>query len=447
MGDVKNIVLPKALALVPISNRKKGTKIRYIWSLMQHVKLLKCSMCGREHSLSEGLVMCPRRDNGRLDIVYDYESIGENLSRKALEQRRGGLWKYEELLPVDKKYSSGLSVGDTPLFRAVRLGEKLRATNVIIKDETRGPSASFKDRSMAVGVAKAIELGYSAVVTASSGNAAAALAAQSAAAGLQCTAFVIDSASLGKLAQLIQYGAKVFRVKGLGSEDPTVRMMLLCAERYGWYPCPSFDAFNPYQVEGPKTISYEAIEQLGWEIPDWVLVPSGAGCLMAGLWKGFKDFYELGFARSMPRLVVIQSTGNAPIVRAYEQGRRGHNIEPWGCPKTIATGLEDPYPWDGDAALDAARETKGTCVAVEDTLILEAQRLLASKEGVFGEPSGVAGLAGLMRLLDDGTIDSKDKVLVPITGSGMKDLSMLENEAKAVPAIEPLPGTLERLLG
>ena len=413
---------------------------------MPHIKLIKCSKCGGEHDPSEQILLCPERDYGRLDIIYDYESIKELLSRSILEERRGGVWKYRELLPAEESYAPKLESGPAPLIRAQRLGESLNSTSLFIKDETRGPTGSFKDSSMVVGVAKAVELGYTVTVTASSGNAAAALAAHSAAAGLECTAFVLEFASPSKIAQLINYGARVVKVKGLGMEDPTVKMMLATMDKFNWYPCPSFGPFNPYQVEGPKTMAYEMVEQLGWRVPDWVLVPSGAGCLMAGLWKGFRDFRELGLTDRMPRLVVVQSTGNAPIVRAYVAGRAGHDISPWEEPKTIATGLSDPYPWDGDAALQAVRETDGTCVAVPDKLILKAQRLLASKEGIFGEPSGVAGVAGLMSLLESGVIGKAECVVVPVTGSGLKDTGVIEKEAKRVPTIEPIPEQFEKML-
>jgi threonine synthase len=413
---------------------------------MLHIKTLKCSKCGKEYNPSEGLLLCPKRDYGRLDIIYDYESLKEVLSRSILEERRGGVWKYRELLPAEESHAPKLGAGNTPLIKALRLGETLKSTNLFLKDETRGPTGSFKDRSMAVGVAKAVELGYTTTVTASSGNAAAALAAHSAAAGLECTAFVLDFASHSKLAQLINYGARVVKVKGLGKEDPTVKMMIAIMDKYNWYPCPSFGPFNPYQVEGPKTISYEIVEQLGWRVPDWILVPSGAGCLMAGLWKGFKDFKELGLIDSMPRLVVVQSTGNAPIVRAYVAGRAGHDISPWEEPKTIATGLSDPYPWDGDAALQAVRETDGTCIAVPDKLILVAQKLLASKEGVFGEPSGVVGIAGFMTLLEKGVIGKTDCVVVPVTGSGLKETDVIEKETEKIPTIEPIPEQFDRIL-
>ncbi|MDD1776256.1 MAG: threonine synthase [Candidatus Methanomethylicus sp.] len=403
---------------------------------MSCAKSMRCSKCGGVHDLSEGLLMCPKGDKGRLDIIYDYDSARETLGRGAVENRKSGLWKCFELLPTAESNCPKLGIGGTPIIKAERLSPFIGIDNLILKDETRGPTSSFKDRSMAVGIAKAIELGYRTTVTASSGNAAAALSAQSAAAGLNCVAFVVEIAASEKLAQLLSYGAKVVRVRGLGSEDPTVKMMLSSYNEFGWYLCPSFGPFNPYQVEGPKTISFEICEQLGWALPDWILVPSGAGCFMAGLWKGFKDFHELGLIDSIPHLVVVQSSGNAPIVRAFQQGKRGHNIDPWEKPDTIATGLEDPYPWDGDAALEAVDETGGTCIAVNDDSIILAQRLLASKQGIFGEPSGVAGLAGLMALMNDGLIDRKDRVLLPITGSGLKDLGPIKQEVESVPTID-----------
>jgi threonine synthase len=176
---------------------------------------------------------------------------------------------------------------------------------------------------------------------------------------------------------------------------------------------------------------------LNWEVPDWLFIPVGGGGLLAGNWKGFKEFETLGFISSLPKIVAVQSTGCAPLVRAYEQGRDPFDIEPWGKPETIATGLEDPFPWDGDAALRAIRESRGTAVSVTNEEILEAQKLLAKEEGIFAEPSGVASLAGLMKLLDEGIIGSGDLVVVEITGSGLKDPDVISEHLGLPPVIEP----------
>jgi threonine synthase len=385
-------------------------------------------------------------DDGRLDISYDYDALRGSVNMETLSKRQRGVWKYRELLPVnDPKNIVTLGEGGTPFLPAHRLGEKLGLANLWLLDDTRNPTASFKDRPMTVGVSKAVELGYKTVVSASSGNAAAALSAYSAKAGLRCITFVPEMASIGKLAQLTMYGAHVVKVRGLESgEDPTVKMLKAVCDKNNWYPCPSFGPMNPYQAEGPKTMAYEIIEGLGWEIPDWVFVPVGAGGALAGNWKGFLDFQKLGFIKSMPRMAAVQSTGCAPVIRAYEQGAGPKDIVPWEMPDSIATGLMDPYPWDGDAAIVAIRSSHGTAVSVSNEEILEAQRKLAKLEGIFAEPSGVTSLAGLIKERE--SIDRADCVVVEITGSGLKDPNVATKGMPEIPVIDPSLQELERVL-
>lgn len=383
--------------------------------------------------------MCENEDGGRLDIHYDYSAIAEKVNRQTLSRRSSNVWKYFEFLPIKSKRSIvSLESGGTPLLRATKLASRLGFRHLYLKDETRSPTGSFKDRSMTVGVSKAVEFAAGTTVTASSGNAAAALAAHSALAGLNCFAFVLESAPEVKLAQIQLYGTKVIRVKAVEKgKDPTVQMLTAVVEKYGWYPCPSFGPFNPYQVEGPKTMTYEMIEDLGWSSPDWVLVPTGSGCLLTGIWKGFKDFHKMDFTDSVSKLAAIQSEGCAPLVRAYKKRADPSHIEPWDHPTTIAGGLSDVFPWDGDAALDALKETKGIAEAVSDREILEAQRLLASTEGIFAEPTGVASLAGLIRLANANEIRKDEKVVVLITGNGLKDPGAAINQFQKPPTIKP----------
>ena len=415
--------------------------------MVSYVKYLKCSRCGKVYYLDQKPIVCENKDLGRLDIYYDYEKVKEVFSKHILKGRRFYMWRYRELMPVrEDKNIVTLGEGGTPLIKAKRLAEELKVKNLYLKDETRNPTGSFKDRGMSVAVSMAVEFGYKVTVTASSGNAAAALAAYSAKAGLETYAFVIEEAGYGKVAQLLFYGAKVFRVKGLGKEDPTVKMMKLTYEKYGWYPSPSFGPFNPYQIEGPKTISYEVVEQLNWNIPDWVMVPVGAAALLTSVWKGFRDFKELGFIDNLPRLAAIQSTGNPPFVRAWKEKAEPFKIKPWPKPETIATGLEDPYPWDHDGGLKALQETKGVAEEVSDELILKAMKMLAKYEGIFAEPSGVASLAGYMKLLEEGVIDRGDTVVVLITGHGLKDPDIVKKVSGDAPKIEPKLEDFERAL-
>ena len=367
--------------------------------------------------------MCKKRDFGRLDIEYDYDAVSAKLTRASLKSRGArDVWRYEELLPVRQKFAVKLGEGSTPLIHAKRLGEKLGISKLYLKDETRNPTASFKDRAMAVGIAKAVELGKRDVAIASSGNAAASLAAYSAAAGIRCHAFVPDDAAVGKIAQLMLYGATILTCKQeKEGEDATVQAMLRAVDESGYYPCPSFGPFNPYQVEGPKTVSFELYEQHEWDETDWILAPTGSGCLLTGLWKGLQDLRGVGLADSYPRLVSVQPKGNQALTKAINKHLRFDQIVPEAYPESVASGLLDPFPWDGDSALTAIERTNGAGVSVDDRAIMQAVRDLAAYEGVFAEPSGAAGVAGLRKLIREGVVGRDDTSVVLVTGSGLKE--------------------------
>jgi threonine synthase len=291
---------------------------------------------------------------------------------------------------------------------------------------------------MTVGVSKAKEHGATVLASASSGNAAAALAAYCARAGFTCFCFVPDIAPMGKIAQLLLYGAKVVRVQGLHKgDDPTVTLLRDACSTFGWTYCPSFGPFNPYQAEGPKTLAYEVIEQLNWKAPDVAYVQVGAGGLLGGQWRGFVDFETLGLVKSIPRMIAVQATGCAPLVRAYQNNQEPFAITPWPSPHSVAEGLCDPLPWDGDLALAAVRESGGSALAVDDDAILHAQQLLAKFEGIFAEPTGVTGLAGLIKELESGVQDPKETILVEATGGGLKDQDIVIQRVKIPPVIDP----------
>jgi threonine synthase len=291
---------------------------------------------------------------------------------------------------------------------------------------------------MTVGVSMAKEHGMSTLASASSGNAAAALAAYCARAGFDCYCFVPDIAPMGKIAQLLLYGAKVVRLRGLHKgDDPTVQLLQKACATYGWTPCPSFGPFNPYQAEGPKTLAYEIIQQRNWTVPDVAYVQVGAGGLLGGQWRGFKDFSTLDLIKTQPRMIAVQASGCAPLVRAFTTNQNGFNITPWDSPHSVAEGLCDPLPWDGDLALTAIRESKGTALSVNDPAILHAQKLLAKYEGIFAEPSGVTGLAGLITQLESGAQDPSETILIEATGGGLKDQDIVIQNIQAPPIIDP----------
>ena len=368
-------------------------------------------------------MMCRKKDLGRLDVVYDYDRVSERFDRRGLASRNSrDIWRYEELLPVSSGYAVKLGEGGTPLIHAHRLGEKLGMKHLYLKDDTRNPTASFKDRAMAVGSAKAVELKKDDVAIASSGNAAASLAAYSAVAGMKCHAFVPPDASAGKIAQLLLYGASITRCEQVKEgEDATVQAMLAAVDSFGYYPCPSFGPFNPYQVEGPKTIMYELYEQMAWETLDAVLVPTGSGCLLTGIWKGLRDLRELDLIKAFPRIIAVQPAGNQALVKAIQRGTPFEDIIPQPYPASVAGGLLDPYPWDGDSAMTGVSKTHGTGVSVGDRDIIRSVRELAANEGIFAEPSGAVGLAGLEKLLSNDGVGKDERAVILVTGSGLKE--------------------------
>ncbi|TFF67573.1 threonine synthase [Candidatus Thorarchaeota archaeon] len=407
---------------------------------------IKCAKCGKTYS--EDSVPANDGCGGRIDFEIDIEALKEKVSKEALSEREGGLWKYFEFMPVRTRTSAvSLGEGNTPLIPSRRLADAWNLKNLILKNEIVNPSGSFKDRPVCVGVSRALEDGAETVSAASSGNAAAAMSTYAARAGLQAVVFVPEDAPKGKLIHLRALGARVFRVKKVKQGvDPTTTLLKAACAEFGWTPTPSFGPFNCFQFEGTKSLGYEIAEQTSWDPPDWVLFPTGSGGLMAGSMKGLWEFQQMGFIDDIPRPVVVQPQGCSPIVRAFEEKQDPLAIRPWDSNKTSAGGLADPFPWDGDAALRYLDIAKGKVISVSDDAIEHALVELGRLEGIFAEPSGVAALAGLRELVEDGTIDRKDRVVVPITGSGFKDLATPDRLTPRVPVILPDTGELKAAL-
>jgi threonine synthase len=326
-----------------------------------------------------------------------------------------------------------LAEGGTPLIASPTLGDMLQLDHLFLKDETRNPSGAFKDRPMAVGVSKAVEFGFSSVMTASSGNAAASLAVYAARAHLRCIVFVPERTPIGKVAQAVICGAKVIKVKGDYSNSYRMAMNL-AAEHSMMNLTTTF--INPYTVEGDKTTAYEIYSQMGEIAPDWILIPTGAGPLLYGIYKGFREIHRLGLIAKVPRLVAVQAAGCSPIVSAF---RSRQNVKSWEVVKTTASAIADPlrgYEKDGDLLLSAVYSSQGSAVAVEDEEILHAVRALGTREGVFAEPAGAASVAAVKKLVAAGAIGRNEKVVCLITGHGLKDPSAAISEVQ-VKTIEP----------
>lgn len=382
---------------------------------MKHVKYGKCVKCGRTYPAAPNLTAC--ECGGILDIVYDYEYIKTRLTKETLAARpERSMWRYRELLPIeDGTEPTPLRVGWSPLYEEPRLAETLGLKRLWVKDDGQNPTASLKDRASAMAVAKAREAGAEVIACSSTGNAASSLAGNAAAAGLKTYIFVPSRAPKGKVAQLMAFGATVISVQG--SYEDTFELSKAAISRWGWYNRNA--AINPYLSEGKKTVGLEIMEQLHWVVPDYIAISVGDGCTIAGLWKGLKDLYAIGFIDRLPRLISAQAEGCCPLNRAIETGEAWRPMEENTLADSIAVGV----PRNADKALLAIRESNGLTVNVSDQEIMDAQKLLGRTCGVFGEPAGVTGTAGLKKLCEQGKIPASATAVSVVTGNGLKDVA------------------------
>ena len=382
---------------------------------MKNVRHAKCVKCGKLYEATPNLTNCSC--GGILDIVYDYDYIKANLTKEKLAARRdNSMWRYRELLPVEEDTpNTPLRVGWSPLYEADRLAKQMGIKKLYVKDDGINPTASLKDRASAMAVAKAREAGAEVIACSSTGNAASSLAGNAAAAGLKTYIFVPSRAPKGKVAQLMTFGATVISVQG--SYEDTFELSKAAIDRWGWYNRNA--AINPYLSEGKKTVALEIMEQLNWEVPDYIAISVGDGCTIAGLWKGLKDLYAIGFIDRLPRLISAQAAGCCPLNRAIAENQPWHPMEENTLADSIAVGV----PRNADKALAAIRESNGLVVNVTDEEIMAAQKLLGRRCGVFGEPAGVTGAAGLKKLCEEGKVEKDATVVSVVTGNGLKDVA------------------------
>ena len=380
---------------------------------MKNVKCLKCIKCGKEHEALPDATTCSC--GGILDVIYDYDYIRKNSSPEDISASGNyTMWRYRPFLPVEEDTKQPpLRVGWSPLYEKANVAEKLGIRQFFLKDDGINPTASLKDRASSMAVAKAIEAGYDTIACSSTGNAASSLAGNSAAAGLKTYIFVPERAPIGKVAQLLIFGANVVSVKG--NYEETFELSKDAIDEYGWYNRNA--AINPYLMEGKKTVALEIAEQLNWKVTDYVALSVGDGCTIAGVWKGFKDLYEAGFIDKLPKLISAQSVNTCPINRAVKTG------EPWSPMEenTLADSISVGVPRNADKAIAAIIESDGIAVEVTDDEILEAMRETGRECGVFGEPAGVTGYAGLKKLCAEGKIPADATVTCIVTGNGLKD--------------------------
>jgi threonine synthase len=388
---------------------------------MDHVKHLKCLICGKEYAPDEIEYVCPDHGNeGIVDVRYDYELIKTRISTESLARNDDyTIWRYKPLLPIEANAEvPPLSIGWTPLYDAPRLAAELGLAQVWVKDDGRLPTASFKDRASAIAVVKAREKGAEIITTASTGNAAAALSGISASMKQPNVIFVPEAAPAAKIAQLLVYGSTVMLVKG--TYDDAFELCLEAAVEYGWYNRNT--AYNPYMTEGKKTAVYEICEQLDWNTPDAIFVSVGDGCIIGGLHKGLKDLLALGWIDRMPRIIGVQAEGSAFMYEAWRDGEDVLTKAPVSG-VTVADSISAGLPRDRIKALAAVTETDGAYVCVTDEEILSAIPALARGTGVFAEPAGAAAYAGLKKAKADGLVSAEDRIVVLNTGNGLKDVA------------------------
>ena len=403
--------------------------------MLKNVKCAKCVKCGKEYPATPDVTTC--ECGGILDIVYDYDYIKSRLTKEKLAARKDmTMWRYRELLPIEEETeNTPLRVGNTPLYEEPRLAEMLGLGHLYVKDDGLNPTSSLKDRASAMAVAKAKEAGKDIIACSSTGNAASSLAGNAAAAGMKTYIFVPSRAPKGKVAQLLTFGATVVSVQG--NYEETFELSSKAIDRWGWYNRNA--AVNPYLSEGKKTVSLEICEQLQWKAPDYIAVAVGDGCTIGGVWKGLKDLYAIGFIDKLPRLISCQAEGCCPLNRAIEEKAPWHPMEENTLADSIAVGV----PRNPDKALQAIEESNGLVVNVSDAEIMAAQKLLGSVCGLFGEPAGVTGTAGVKKLCEMGVLGKDDTVVTMISGNGLKDV---ENAIRAAGAPISCPNDMESLL-
>jgi threonine synthase len=398
---------------------------------------LSCVRCGQRSAVADDLYVCPACGSNLL-VEYDLDAIRRGWRREDLARSADRtIWRYLPILPVASRLE-GPPVGWTPLVPAPKLSRDLRLSQpLLLKDDGRNPSASFKCRASSVALMRAKELGHDLVTGASTGNAASATAVLAAAPGIRTRIFVPKTAPRAKIAQLLTFGAEVLAVDG--TYDQAFDLCLEATRKFGWYNRNT--GFNPYTREGKKTVSFEICEQLEWSVPDLVVVPVGDGNILSGVWKGFVEFQRLGFVPRTPKLLAVQAEGSAAIVQAAAGDGQ---IRPVSG-DTVADSISVSLPRDGEAAVRAIRESGGFGITVSDEAILDAIGEVARGSGIFAEPAAAASFAGLKEAVKRGLVDPGWRVVALITGNGLKDVASAMKRAGEPRIIPPDAAMLDSL--
>ena len=378
---------------------------------------LRCFNCHTHYPVQTTEYVCTKC-GGLLEISFDISP-----RRIPWKNRSPGVWKYREILPLDDdRFITSLNEGGTGLHLCRRLGREIGLRRLYVKNEGENPTGSFKDRGMTVAISKARELEKKTMVCASTGNTAASLAAYSAKAGLTCIVLVpAGKVAKGKMLQVMIHGAKIFQVNG-DFDKAMIAVIELTNRRKGFY---LMNSLNPFRLEGQKTLAYEVCDQLTGRAPDALILPVGNGGNISAIWKGFNEFHDLGVVTRKPKMIGVQAEKAAPIAKAVRKAR--NVITPVPDPQTLATAIRIGSPVNWTKVLKAIKESKGTAETVSDKDILEAQRDLAAKEGIFVEPASAASIAGLKKLIGSGNVDRSEVVVCVTTGHGLKDPSVADH--------------------
>ncbi|MGA2136397.1 MAG: threonine synthase [Bryobacteraceae bacterium] len=402
---------------------------------MPKVTHLECSSCQQEYAANEVRHLCAC--GGPLLVRYDLAAIRKVWERTQLRDSQPNMWRYAPVLPADDRFIVTLGEGMTPLIAAKRLGARLGARHLWIKDEGLNPTGSFKARGLSCAVSMALELGVRQMAIPSAGNAASALAAYAAAAGIEAHIFMPRDVPQANYIECQAFGAHVTLVDGLISD--CAKIVAAGAESQGWYDVSTLK--EPYRIEGKKTMGYEVAEQFDWRLPNAIFYPTGGGVGLIGMWKAFDEMQTLGWiGGERPKMIAVQVEGCQPVVRAFEQGQARSQF--WENASTVAAGLRVPKPLGDFLILDAVRASGGTALAVSDTELLDAGIQLAREEGIFAAPEGAACVAALEKLLAAGFLKPEERIVIYNTGAGLKYL-----EAYATRFPRPRSGEQDKLGG
>jgi threonine synthase len=405
---------------------------------MSFVLGLRCRECGENYPQAPRHVC--ESCFGPLEIEYDYEAIRRSLSREKIARRERNLWRYRELLPIDGEPRVGLYSGFTPLVRARRLGAALGIKELYLKDDSiNHPTFSYKDRVVSVAISKALEFGFDTVACASTGNLANSVAAHAAVAGLDCYVFIPDDLEPAKIVGSAIYGPKTVAIRG--NYDDVNRLCSEVGDKYGW----AFVNVNlrPYYVEGAKTQGFEIAEQLGWKLPQHLIVATAGGTILPKLAKSFQELIDVGLVEAGTcKIYSAQAAGCAPIVDALHRGC--DMIQPVK-PNTIASSIAIGDPAEGYYVLKVVRDSGGWGERVTDDEMLDAVKLLARTEGIFTEPAGGAEVAAAKKLIDQGRIPRDESILISVTGNGYKALQAIAPNVEKPYAIAATLGDFELL--